>query len=349
VTAILSSDILIADVIVELKDNLQLAALIKKYGLKPGGKRAIDAQQFNEFSAAVAGQPITLTPGGSSANMLTTLNRLFDNALDIKLIGVAGEGFSSRMIRTSLESAGISLLPADLPPSPVPKTAMSYVILFPDGQRTIATYPGNAREILQPEMITDALVVATDIVLLQGSLWGKMGDAYADRLVALTLKYKKELWLALPTHSMVGDNHVEQFKKVIPEATLVMGNEEELGRVYNVRVADALKKLQHTFARNTHHIGFITLGEKGAAIVTHDDVTYVPLYEAKSPQIVNTLGAGDTAFAGFAYGYLKKIPNLTSAQIAMVLASAKLGVNGSRLPDPKQILQATLTKATDAF
>jgi sugar/nucleoside kinase (ribokinase family) len=337
VTSILSSDILIADVITAVDGNPQIAALINKYDLKPGGKRALDEHQFQEFSAAVDGQPITLSPGGSSANMLTTLGKLFDKHLSITLIGVAGAGFSSQMIKSSLEEAGVRLFPDSLPPKPVPKTALSYVMVFPDGQRTIATYPGNAREFLKPYIINENMVKANDIVLMQGSLWGKMGHAYADRLFTLAVQHKKELWLALPTHSMLGDNHIEQFKNVIPKAALVLGNEEELSRVFQASGCKALNSLQQSFSGNAQQVGFITLGEKGAAIITHDEITYVPLSNTPD-RIVNTLGAGDTAFAGFVYGYLKKLPHAQSAAIAMALASAKLGVNGSRLPDPKKFL-----------
>ncbi len=337
-TSILSSDILIADVITAVEGNSHIAALIAKYDLKPGGKRAIDEHQFQEFSAAVEGQPITLSPGGSSANMLTTLGKLFDKKLSITLIGVAGGGFSSQMIKSSLEEAGIALIPQTLPPSPVPKTAMSYVMVYPDGQRTIATWAGNAREILRPEMITDAAVKASDIILLQGSLWGKMGAAYADRLYQLGLKHKKELWLALPTHSMVGGNHIDSFRDIIPHASLVLGNEEELARVFRASAAAALQDLQRLLGPG--QVGFITLAEKGAAIITSGEITYVPLHSDTPDRIVNTLGAGDAAFAGFAYGYIKKMPHAKSAAVAMALAAAKLTINGSRLPDPKDFLPA---------
>ncbi len=332
-TSILSSDILIADVITAVEGNTQIAELINKYDLKPGGKRAIDEHQFQEFSAAVDGQPITLSPGGSAANMLVTLGKLFDKQLDIALIGVAGSGFSSQMIKSSLDEAGIRLLPENFSPALSPKTAMSYVMVYPDGQRTIATYAGNARDILKPEAITESMVAVSDIVLLQGSLWGKMGDAYADRLYQLGLKHKKELWLALPTHSMLGDNHVQTFRDIIPQAALVLGNEEELARVFQVHSASALFDLQHLLGAG--QVGFITLAEKGAAIVTSDEITTIPLHSATPNRIVNTLGAGDAAFAGFAYGYLKKMPHAKSAGVAMALAAAKLAINGSRLPEPK--------------
>lgn len=335
-TTILSSDILIADVIVATEGNPYVMELIARYDLKPGGKRQIDAHQFQEFSAAVEGRPITLSPGGSTANMLTTLGKLFDKKLNITLIGVAGGGMSSQMIKSSLDEAGIVLVPEHPPVSPVPQTAMSYVMVYPDGQRTIATYAGNARDILQPDMIGEAAVKASDIVLLQGSLWGKLGEGYADRLYRLALTHKKELWLALPTHSMLGDNHIETFHDIIPHAALVLGNEEEVARVFRTSSASALLDLQRML--DPKQVGFITLAEKGAAVITRDEVTYVPLHDGAPGSIVNTLGAGDAAFAGFAYGYLKKMPHVKSAAIGMALAAAKLHINGSRLPDPKKHL-----------
>jgi sugar/nucleoside kinase (ribokinase family) len=340
--SIFSSDILIADVITHIDGNPVLEALVQKYDLKPGGKQAITEAQFNEFSTAVAGSSITITPGGSTANMLTTLNKLFENQLRITFLGVAGEGLSSRMIRTSMEEACITLLPKQVPSKP--RTALSYVLLFENGQRTIATYSGNARDILRPEMIEDDRVKASDIVLIPGSLWVKIGANYGDRLIALAQRYQKEIWLALPTYSMTGDNHVDRFQEVIAQATLVLGNEEELARIYETSHDDALVRLQQAFQRakdGRQHIGFITRDEQGAAIVTAQDIQAVATGKKRAP-IVNTLGAGDTACAGFAYGYLKKMSPEQAATIAMTLAAEKLLINGPRLPDPLGSLKNSL-------
>jgi sugar/nucleoside kinase (ribokinase family) len=340
---ILSSDLLVADVIVPLAGHGQVEAIVEKYHLAPGGKIALAKTQFEELSAAIAGIPVIIAPGGSSANMLVTLSKLLAGEVAVDFIGVAGEGLSSRMIRASLDEAGIALHPAALAASDVAKTAVSYVIVFPDGQRTIATYPGNASELLKPEMITDALVGSCDIVFMQGSLWKKMEAGYPQRLLDSCLSHGKELWLALPTSALYSQP-LQQFNQTMAQARLLLGNEEELARIYQTSVDAALQQLQNTFAQNTGEpqLGFITCGDRGAAIIRREGIERIGSVALPAQAIVNTLGAGDTAFAGFAAGYLKKLPDKQSAQIAMALAGEKLKINAPRLPDPRTALPKIL-------
>lgn len=351
---LLTSDILIADVITPLQGNTQLEELVERHGLKPGGKTALTKEQFEEFSAAVTGHPVSIVPGGSSANVVTTLSKLLGAAVEVFFLGVIGDGMYSSMIRQSLDEARITLLPsaAELANYPTPQTALSYIPLYADGQRTIATYPGNARDILKPELVTDSLVAAVDVLLVQGSLWQKLDWAFADKLLELRWEHDKELWLAMPTHAKFGEEKAHLFKWLIPSANVILSNEEELARVYGAGADtdQALRLLQQAFAdarvledegkhQRREQVGFITCGAKGAAIVTAEGIDYIDPPEIAPEDIVNTLGAGDTAFAGFAAGHLMGLPYRASAQLAMALAGQKLLHNGPRLADPQGALQ----------
>lgn len=334
---ILTSDLLIADVITPLAGNAALAALVNKYHLSPGGKLAITRAQFEEFSAAVLGRPITIVPGGSSANMLTTLCKLLPKKVRGTFLGVAGKSMYSSMIRQSLAEAHIGLLPA-LPEGFSCEAAVSYIILLEDGQRTAATYPGNARAALRPGLISDTLVQAHDIVFAQGSLWRKMEWEFADRLVDLCRAHGKALWLTLPTHTHFSEGKPGLFPALLANANLVFSNEEELLRVYGGDFAAALKSLQQTFA-DSRQAAFVTRAEKGAAVVTQAAIEHIAPPKIAAKEIVNTLGAGDTAFAGFAAGHLQGLPLSDCAAIGMALAGEKMKLNSARLPDPLSSLR----------
>ncbi len=339
-THILSSDLLIADVITPLAGNAALETLVARYQLKPGGKQALARAEFDEFSAAIEGRPITIVPGGSSANMLTTLSKLLGEKVAVTFLGIVGKSMYSSMIRQSLAEAHIALLP-EMPAGTSSEAAVSYIILLPGGQRTSATYPGNARDMLKPELVSDALVKESDVLLVQGSLWRKMVWEFADRLIALREKHDKELWLTLPTHTKFSDGKPGLFPQLIPLANLVLGNEEELLRIYNTGIEQALRELQKEFRKDAlkgkrqrrEQAAFITREDKGAAVVTKDDIRYIEALPP--PTIANTLGAGDTAFAGFAAGHLAGLTLEDSANIAMALACEKLKFNSARLHDPK--------------
>jgi len=333
-TRILSADILIADVIISLAEHPALGAFIEKYRLQPGGKTALDDAQLQEFLAATEGLHVTVTPGGSSANMLTTLGKLLGSEIDVRFFGITGEGSYSDIIRHSLDDAGITLLPDRLLPTQIkPQTAISFVFILPGGQCTIATHPGNARDILKPAMIAEHLLQNSDVLLAQGSLWHKLQPGFADRLYALCIKHGKQFWLTLPTQALLSDEEAENIRHVIPDAALVLGNEAELIRLYGAPLETALHSLQK--ALKGEALGFITFGKDGAAVVSSHGIKRFPPVPIAEQEIVNTLGAGDTAFAGFAAGYLKGLAPAVSAQIAMALAGAKLRVNGPRLADPR--------------
>lgn len=345
---VLTSDLLIADLNVRLADNPRMAGLVDEYGWRPGSKIVLSKEQFREFSDAVASHPVIPTPGGSSANTLTTLGRLLPGEVKGHFIGVAGDGQYSHMIRKSLADADIELTP-DMPHGEMPQVAVSYVLVYPDGERTIATYPGNARDLLVPGLISEEKVADSDVVFVQGSLWQKIDRAFADRLLELRWKQGKQLWLALPTHAPADDKMREHFQYIIPSADVVLSNGEELMHVYGKnQLQDALVALQDAFRQDVLHarskrgqVGFITLDRDGAAVVTKDQVIRIPPY-IQQKEIVNKVGAGDTAFAGFLAGHIKNLPLDVAARIGVSLAEEKLRYHGARLPSPRTALEQSL-------
>lgn len=332
---ILSGDLLIADVIVSLKDAPQMAALVRQHALAPGGKVTLDETQMQAFAQAAADSPSVISPGGSSANMLTTLGRLLPGKVHTTFFGMAG-GQHGALIMQSMADAGITLLPEAQAGA---QSAVSFVLLFEDGQCTIATWPGNARMILKPEMISEALARQSDIFLVQGSLWRKLEMGFADRLAGVCTTYGKQLWLTLPTQAMLSAQERERFMPLLTQADLLLGNEGELLRIYPGDAPAALVRLQQALRPRT--VGFITRGALGAAIITKETIEYIAPVPPRGP-IVNTLGAGDTAFAGFAAALLKNLSHKRAAQVAMALAAEKLRDIKPRLADPLGRLKDTV-------
>ncbi|MEK6746094.1 MAG: carbohydrate kinase family protein [Pseudomonadota bacterium] len=359
---ILTADLVIPDLIVRVQDSEKLQKLVRHYKLEGVSKQALTDEQFAEFSAVVkemkAAGKLTVEPGGSSANVLVTLSKLLGKGkLNTKYLGIAGDDEYTEKAKTSFNEAGVELFPDPKTyqnNAPNPQSARSFVLLYEDGRRTIVTHPGNAKSILKPYHITDDMVKDSDVVFVQGSLWQKFDEKFPDKLVTQRWDNKhdkKELWLALPTHAKFGEENAKKFQWLIPSANLILGNMEELARIYQVshNNPEALKKLQQTFNNEQHvlrdngytkgQVAFITLEDQGAAIVTKDKIEFVNTRDIKPEEIINTLGAGDTAFAGFAAGYLKGLPHQTSAEIAMALANQKLRHNGPRLNDPQEALK----------
>ncbi len=355
-TRILTSDVLIADVIAPVEGNAALQALVDTYQLKPGGKISLDEAQAQAFAEAFSGVAYEVVPGGSSANMLTTLSKLMPQKVDVRFVGIAGEGAHSAIIRESMAEAHIALLPDHLPQSMEAKAATSYVLVFADGQCTIATRAGNARELLKPAVFAEHVVKNADVLLAQGSLWHKFHEEFADRLYALCLKHGRQFWLTLPTQAKPTASECQKIIHMLPDATLVLGNEAELIRLFHAPLNEAVQKLQHLLQMEgrppigpSRHdkTAFITMGERGCVLITKDKIEQVAAPKIAAGDIVNTIGAGDTSYAGFAAGYIKGLPVREAAQLGMALAGEKLRINAARLPDPYGTLRQKIPPLAD--
>ena len=350
-TRILTSDVLIADVIAPVEGHEAMEALVRKYQLRPGGKIQIEAADAQAFADAFAEVPCRVVPGGSSANMLTTLAKLMPEQVKVRFVGIAGEGAHSAIIREALAEVRVGLLPDRIQHGVKALAATSYVLVFPDGQCTIATLAGNARDLLKPAVLAEHVMENTDILLAQGSLWHKFHTCFADRLYSLCMKYERQLWLTLPTQAKPTDAENVKIMEMLPDATLVMGNEAEIIRLFKMPLNEAVRKLQELLqtkgrplSKGKRHdkIAFITLGERGCVLITPQKIEQVGAPRIAVGDIVNTIGAGDTAYAGFAAGYLKGLPAREAAQLGMVLAGEKLRINAPRLSNPLEALASKL-------
>src|SRR5689334_16622110 len=98
-----------------VEGNTRLQQLLDHYGHPPHSKNALTHGQFDEFANAVRGHPVTISPGGSSANVLVTLGKLLKHQVKTTFIGITGDDMYSNMVRGALADAGIELEPKHLP------------------------------------------------------------------------------------------------------------------------------------------------------------------------------------------------------------------------------------------
>ena len=340
---ILSLDYLIADMVIELDGNYALKKLIKKYSMEPGSKGRIDKAGFAAFSHAIEGYPVSISPGGSAANTLYTVGKILKNKVKITFIGAKGGSLYSKMIDRSLRDAGIKLIPKEFSAESRglrPETTVSFVIKFPGGDRAIGTYPGNVAELIKPDVIKDSLIKSNDIIFFPGSLYRKFDKEVPDKILSLAKKYKKQVWATLPTQGRFSEEHFDMVRRSIEaSASIVFGNEEELRKLYGAKDnAAALRSFKKAMQKNKNiKTAFITMGKNGVMIITREVIKKIP--PIKVTKIVNTLGAGDTATAGFMVGLLCGLSYEESVRISLVLAKNKLGLDSARIPNPLTILK----------
>ncbi len=449
---ILTSDLLIVDRIINydlLEEDQKKAIdqLMSSNGMKMEKKyRFADKEKFNEFSSVIKDKKIatTDTPGGSSANTATTLQKMMQDMVQTIFIGIVSNHYDNlgKLIRKDLRDSRVFL---DSPSGDNHESATSFVVIK-GGQRSIITWPGNARavfgnEALHNELLQENKVSDADAILLQGSLPYKFGETIpvpfgeasddklgvTDWLLKQRWRHGKDLYFTMPTQADFAVKYNENgneiplteeerkerrkekiayYQRVASEANLILGNGEEISRVYtrddeyneifaalekggarqeqesdekyqnrieelsetkntydfvnkSVKINIALERLkkvvddnalakdlgERTFKGNKEQAAFVTLGEAGAAIITKDHgIEHV---SSTNQEVVNTLGAGDTSYAGFIAGYVlkKQNPDITfkdCADLAMWLAGEKIKLNSPRIPDIQKLLQGKL-------
>jgi sugar/nucleoside kinase (ribokinase family) len=278
----------IFDVLVQTDERF-----LADHGMTKGGMALIDETRATAIYRDMG--PATEMSGGSAANTIVGVASLGARAA---YVGKVKDDQIGRLYTHDIRAAGVAF--ETKPASDGPATGCSYILVTPDGERTMNTYLGAAQD-LTPGDIDAAQVAASTIVYLEGYLWDPKNakDAFlkaskiahdAGRQVALTL-----------SDSFCVDRYRDEFLELMRNRTvdLVFANEAELHSLYQTSDFDsALKQL-----RVEVNLGVVTRSEKGCIVASKENVTAVPAFPID--KMVDTTGAGDLFAAGFLVGLVR--------------------------------------------
>src|SRR5246500_2447403 len=263
------------------------------HGMTKGGMSLIDEARAASIYRDMG--PATEMSGGSAANTIVGVANLGARAA---YVGKVRDDQIGRLYAHDIRAAGVAF--ETKPAAGGPATGCSYILVTPDGERTMNTYLGAAQE-LMPGDIDATQIAASAIVYLEGYLWDPKSakEAFvkastiahdAGRQVALTL-----------SDSFCVDRYRDEFLDLMRKRTvdLVFANESELHALYQTSDFDtALKQL-----RSDVGLGVVTRSEKGCVVAAKDGVVAVPAFPVD--KIVDTTGAGDLFAAGFLFGLVR--------------------------------------------
>src|ERR1700685_2878302 len=175
----------IVDVIARTEEDFLL-----KQGMNKGTMALIDEARAERIYDAMG--PAVEISGGSAANTIVGLSSLGGRGA---FVGKVKDDVLGRAFSHDIRAAGVGF--ATPPASAGPSTGRCYVLVTPDGERTMNTFLGAAQDLHPSDIDADAIAGA-GIVYLEGYLWdpphakeaflkaAKIAHA-ADRTVALTL------------------------------------------------------------------------------------------------------------------------------------------------------------------
>ncbi|WP_316230438.1 adenosine kinase [Bradyrhizobium sp. SZCCHNR1051] len=269
-------------------------AFLARHGMTKGSMALIDEARAAAIYADMG--PATEMSGGSGANTIAGLASLGARAA---YVGKVKDDQIGRMYRHDIRAAGVTFDTA--PAADGPATGCCYILVTPDGERTMNTYLGAAQNLTAAD-IDPAQIAAARFIYLEGYLWDPKDakDAFV-KAAAIAHDAGREVALTL-SDSFCVDRYREEFLDLMRGGTvdLVFANEAELHSLYQTSDFDgALKQL-----REDATLGIVTRSEKGCVVVSNDGVISVPAHPIES--LVDTTGAGDLFAAGFLFGLVRK-------------------------------------------
>src|SRR5258708_16534165 len=157
----------IFDVLVQTDESFLVA-----HGMTKGGMALIDEARAASIYRDMG--PATEMSGGSAANTIVGIANLGARAA---YVGKVKDDQIGRMYMHDIRAAGVAFETAPAPDGPA--TGCSYILVTPDGERTMNTYLGAAQELTSGD-IDAAQVAASSIVYLEGYLWDPLSakDAF---------------------------------------------------------------------------------------------------------------------------------------------------------------------------
>src|SRR6202163_2230863 len=243
----------IFDVLVQTDESF-----LGRHGMTRGGMALIDEPR----AASIYGDmgPAIEMSGGSAANTIVGVAGFGARAA---YVGKVRDDQIGRLYSHDIRAAGVAF--ETKAASDGPATGCSYILVTPDGERTMNTYLGAAQE-LTPADIDAAQIAASGIIYLEGYLWDPKSakDAFVK---ASTIAHGTGRQVALTlSDSFCVDRYRGDFLDLMRKGTvdLVFANEAELHSLYQTGDFDtALKQL-----RADTKLGVVTRSEKGCVVAS---------------------------------------------------------------------------------
>ena len=291
---------------------------LASHGMTKGGMALIDESRAAAIYRDMG--PATEMSGGSAANTIVGLANLGARAA---YVGKVKDDQIGKLYAHDIRAAGVAF--ETRPATDGPATGCSYILVTPDGERTMNTYLGAAQELMPGDIDADQ-VAASAIVYLEGYLWDPKSakDAFvkaagiaheAGRQVALTL-----------SDSFCVDRYRGEFLELMRNGTvdLVFANEAELHSLYQTSDFEtALKQF-----RADVNLAVVTRSEKGCVVASKDAVTAVPAFPIE--KMVDTTGAGDLFAAGFLFGLVRGVGYENAGRLGALAAAEVIQHIGAR-------------------
>lgn len=278
----------------------------------------IDEQRAQDVYSRMG--PATEMSGGSVANTIAGIANLGGRTA---YIGRVADDQLGRIFVHDMQALGVDVRLA--PATGGAPTARSYVLITPDGERTMQTYLGACAELGIAD-ITEETFGRPEVALLEGYVWDlPQGPAAVAKAMGLAQRTKTIAAMSLSDAECV-QRHRPAFAAVLGhEVKMIFANETEIFSLFEVDNFDAaLRRVAQVDA-----LFVITRSEKGSVVVDGKQKIVQRAYPVK--KVVDATGAGDAYTAAFLYGWTHGQSLAECADLAARAATAVIQQVGARL------------------
>ncbi|GLK79322.1 adenosine kinase [Methylopila turkensis] len=304
----------IVDVIARTEDDFLVAESLVK-----GSMALIDEARAETLYGRMG--PAIEASGGSAANTLAGLGSLGGRAAFIGKVKAdpLGEVFGH-----DIRAIGVDFPTAAATDGAA--TARCFVLVTPDGERTMSTFLG-AAQALGPDDIDAATVEAASVTYLEGYLWDPPAAKEAFRKAAeIAHAAGRQVALSL-SDSFCVDRYRPEFLELIRGGTvdLLFANDSELKSLYETGDIEAALQAVAADAK----LAAVTLGAEGCVVLAGGERVAVPAAPVDGA-IVDKTGAGDLFAAGFLFGHVRGLGLKRSAELGALAAAEVISHVGAR-------------------
>jgi adenosine kinase len=284
-------------------------AFLVAHGMAKGTMSLIDEARAQAIYQAMG--PAVESSGGSAANTIVGAASL---GARTGFIGKVKDDPLGKAFAHDIRASGVAF--DTRPAVDGPSTARCYIIVTPDGERTMNPFLGAAQD-LHPADIADDLIASAAITYLEGYLWDPphAKEAFV-KAAGIAHKNGRKVALTLSDAFCV-DRYRDEFLKLLRDKTvdIVFANERELHSLYQTADFDTA-------------LAVITRSEKGCVVVEGGKTEAVPAEPIET--MVDATGAGDLFAAGFLAGQSRQCSLKDSLRLGAIAAAEVIQHYGAR-------------------
>ena len=306
----------IVDVLTHIEDGF-----LDRVGADPGSMTLIDRDRAREIYDMMG--PATEVSGGSVANTIAGFATLDGRAAHAAYIGKVRDDQFGEVFNHDLRALGVDVRLA--PATGGAPTARSYIMISPNGQRTMQTYLGACTELGVAD-ITTATVGKPRVMLIEGYVWDiPEGPALAEKAMRIAADTGTTVALSL-SDALCVERHRQSFEDAIrSSAKIVVADEDEISALVECKDFDSTLEAIRSYDK----LFVVTRSEQGSVIVHGDEK--VEQAATAVAEIVDTTGAGDAYAAGFLYAWTNDRSLAECARLGTYCATHVIQQVGARI------------------